>query len=162
MKHVFLFGIFGWFLSFTLVAQTGIWQWSVPVRNFSTHPKNPESRAYLWIPSQCEQVKAILVAQHNMEEISILEDEVFRQRMAELDVAQIWVCPSFNHGFDFTDGAWETLDGLLADLAEESGYKELSTAPLIAIGHSAAASWPYYLAAYKPERTLACISVSGQ
>ncbi len=31
----------------------------------------------------CEQVKAILVAQHNMEEISILEDEAFRQRMAE-------------------------------------------------------------------------------
>lgn len=90
MKHVFLFGIFGWLLSFTLVAQTGIWQWSVPVRNFSTHPKNPESRAYLWIPGQCEQVKAILVAQHNMEEISILEDEAFRQRMAELDVAQIW------------------------------------------------------------------------
>ena len=23
MKHVFLFGIFGWLLSFTLVAQTG-------------------------------------------------------------------------------------------------------------------------------------------
>lgn len=39
MKHVFLFGIFGWLLSFTLVAQTGIWQWSVPVHNFSTHPK---------------------------------------------------------------------------------------------------------------------------
>ena len=111
MKHVFLFGIFGWLLSFTLVAQTAIWQWSVPVHNFSTHPKNPESRAYLWIPGQCEQVKAILVAQHNMEEISILEDEAFRQRMAELDVAQIWVCPSFNHGFDFTDGAWETLEG---------------------------------------------------
>lgn len=89
MKHVFLFGIFGWFLSFTLVAQTGIWQWSVPVRNFSIHPKNSESRAYLWIPGQCEQVKAILVAQHNMEEISILEDEAFRQRMAELGVAQI-------------------------------------------------------------------------
>ena len=91
MKHVFLFGIFGWFLSFTLVAQTGIWQWSVPVRNFSTHPKNPESRAYLWIPSQCEQVKALLVAQKNMEDISILEDEVLRQRLAELDVAQVWV-----------------------------------------------------------------------
>ena len=45
-----------------------------------------------------------------MEEISILEYEAFRQRMAELGVAQIWVCPSFNHGFDFTDGAWETLD----------------------------------------------------
>lgn len=50
--------------------------------------------------------KALLVAQHNMEEISILEDQAFRQRMAEMDGAQVWVCPSFNHGFDFTDGAW--------------------------------------------------------
>ena len=45
---------------------------------------------------------------------------------------QIWVCPSFNHGFDFTDGAWETLDGLLADLAEVSGYKELSLIHILA------------------------------
>ena len=106
MKHVFYLEYSVGSYHLRLSHKTGIWQWSVPVRNFSTHPKNPESRAYLWIPSQCEQVKAILVAQHNMEEISILEDEVFRQRMAELDVAQIWVCPSFNHGFDFTDGAW--------------------------------------------------------
>ena len=90
----------------SVAAQTGIWQWSVPVRYFSSHPKNPVARAYLWIPEQCRQVKALLVAQHNMEEISILEDQAFRQRMAEMDGAQVWVCPSFNHGFDFTDGAW--------------------------------------------------------
>ena len=45
------------------------------------------------------------VAQHNLEEICVLEDQAFRQRMAEMDGAQVWVCPSFNHGFDFTDGA---------------------------------------------------------
>lgn len=162
MRHVFLVGIFLGFFSLSALGQTGIWQWSVQVRNFSTRPKHPDVRAYLWIPEKCKQIKAILVAQHNMEEISILEDAAFRRRMAQLDVAQIWVCPSFDLGFDFTDRAWETLDGLLADLARESGYKELATAPLIAIGHSAAASWPYYLAAYQPERTLACISVSGQ
>ena len=47
-------------------------------------------------------------------------------------------------------------------LLKNLDIKSCPTAPLIAIGHSAAASWPYYLAAYKPERTLACISVSGQ
>ena len=84
-------------ITFTVSAQTAVWQWAVPVRNFA----------------KCKHVKAVLVAQHNMEEISIMEDENFRIKMAELDVAQIWVCPSFNHGFDFTDGAWETLEGFL-------------------------------------------------
>lgn len=155
-------GIFSCFFALASHAQTGIWQWSVPVRNFSSNPKNPEANAYLWIPERCGHVKAVLVAQHNMEEIQILEDTAFRRRMAEMDVAQVWICPSFNHGFDFTDGAWETLDSILKDLARESGYEELAKASLIAIGHSAAASWPYYLAAYKPDRTLACISISGQ
>ena len=149
-------------ITFTVSAQTAVWQWAVPVRNFAKQPKNPDAKAYLWIPEKCKHVKAVLVAQHNMEEISIMEDENFRIKMAELDVAQIWVCPSFNHGFDFTDGAWETLEGFLKDLASVSGYTELASAPLIGIGHSAAASWPYYLAAYMPDRTLACISVSGQ
>ena len=95
-------------ITFTVSAQTAVWQWAVPVRNFAKQPKNPDAKAYLWIPEKCKHVKAVLVAQHNMEEISIMEDENFRIKMAELDVAQIWVCPSFNHGFDVTDGAWET------------------------------------------------------
>lgn len=148
--------------TFALNAQTEIWQWSIPVRNFSKSPKHKECKAYLWIPDTCSQVKSILVAQHNMEEISILEDEGFRTRMSELGVAEVWVCPAFNLTFDFTDGAGETLEGILKDLADVSGYDELATVPLIGIGHSAAASAPYYMAAYMPERTLACISVSGQ
>lgn len=147
---------------FSVSAQNGVWQWSVSVRNFAQKPKSLESQAYLWIAPACQEVRAVLVAQHNMEEITLMEDAAFRQRMGELGVAQVWVHPSFNHGFDFRDGAWETLDAILHDLAAVSGYEELASAPLIGIGHSAAASWPYYLAAYKPERTLACISVSGQ
>lgn len=156
-----------WFLfllweGLLLQAQTGIWQWSVAVRNFSALPKPERSIAYLWIPETCKQVRAVIVAQHNMEEISILEDEFFRKRMTELNVAQVWVCPAFNLTFDFSDGAGETLKGILEDLAEESGYRELATIPVIGLGHSAAASAPYYMAAYMPERTLACLSVSGQ
>lgn len=51
---------------------------------------------------------------------------------------------------------------MLAAVAVESGHGELTQAPLVPIGHSAAASFPWYVAAWKPERTLACISVSGQ
>lgn len=161
-KFLFLLGILIGLLSTTVSAQNDIWQWSAPVRNYSAQPKNPDARAYLWIPESCKKIKAVLIAQHNMEEIAILEDKGFRKRMSEMDVAEIWVCPSFNHTFDFTDGAGETLNSILSDLAQTSGYHEIESAPLIAIGHSAAASWPYYLAAYMPWRTLACISVSGQ
>lgn len=145
-----------------LHAQTGIWQWSISVHNFSKSPQHPHSKAYLWIPETCNQIRAVIIAQHNMEEISILEDKGFRDRMAKLNIAEVWVCPAFNLTFDFSDGAGETLTGILNDLAKESGYEELKNIPIIGLGHSAAASAPYYMAAYMPERTLACISVSGQ
>jgi len=68
----------------------------------------------------------------------------------------------FDHRFLFTEGAGDVFNSMMQDLADSSGYPELAAAPVIGIGHSAAASWPYYLAAWAPGRTLACISVSGQ
>lgn len=143
-------------------AQNGVWQWMVDIQNTSKAPKYKHPTAYLWIPENCREVKAVIVAQHNMEEISILEDEHFRKEMSRLGVAELWICPRYNLFFDFSDGAWEGLDRALGDLAEISGYKELETAPLIGLGHSAAASAPYYMAASRPDRVLACISTSGQ
>lgn len=143
-------------------AQDGIWQWKTDLHNTSKAPKYKHPVAYLWIPENCREVKAIIVSQHNMEEISILEDKDFRKEMGRLGVAELWICPRYNLFFDFTDGAWEGLDQALGDLARISGYKELETAPIIGLGHSAAASAPYYMAASRPERVLACISTSGQ
>lgn len=143
-------------------AQNAVWQWKTEVRNFARQPKHAVSEAFLWIPEKARKVKGIIIAQHNMEEISILEDTQFREEMAALGFAEIWCAPMFDHTFDFTDGALETLEGILADLADSSGYQELKHVPLIAIGHSAAASWPYYLGAVLPDRTLVCVSVSGQ
>jgi hypothetical protein len=97
-----------------------------------------------------------------MEEISILENRRFRQAMAELNFAEVWVAPSFDHLFRFNEVAGEVFQGIMDDLAIESGYDELETAPIVGLGHSAAASWPYYFAAWNPQRTLAAISVSGQ
>jgi hypothetical protein len=136
------------------------WQWSILVRNSRENPGT--ARAWLWIPPNCVKVRGVVVAQHNMQEISILEHPKFRQALAELSLAEIWVAPPFDHLFRFDQGAGETFNGLMDDLADVSGYSELRMAPVAGMGHSAAASWPYYFAAWAPERTLAALSVSGQ
>ena len=139
---------------------TADWQWSAEVKG-GREQAGP-ARAFLWIPPDCRQVRAVVVAQNNMEEESILENPRFRKAMGRLGFAEIWVSPPFDHLFRFNEGAGETFNNMVEDLAARSGYEELKYAPVIAMGHSAAASWPYYFAAWAPGRTLAAISVSGQ
>lgn len=133
------------------------WQWSVPFTG-----KKGSTRAFLWIPPDCKQVRGMILAQHNMEEISILEDSNFRKEMGGIGFAEVWISPSYNHFFNFKEGAGEVFNAFMDSLASISRYSELRYAPVVGIGHSAAASWPYYFAAWNPTRTLACISVSGQ
>jgi hypothetical protein len=140
--------------------QAAEWQWSVEAK--SEKPTNGTARAWLWIPPDCERVRGAVVAQHNMEEISILENPKFRAALAEMNFAEVWVAPFFDHLFRFNEGAGDTFNDFMARLADESGYSELKFVPVAPMGHSAAASWPYYFAAWNPGRTLCALSVSGQ
>lgn len=135
-----------------------VWQWSSPVQ----HARDPAARAFLWIPENCKKVKGVVVTQNNMEELSIVENDYFRKAMGDLSFAIVWVSPPFDHLFRFNDSAGEAFNSMMGDLAATSGYKELKYTPIVAIGHSAAASWPYYFATWDPQRTLCAISVSGQ
>jgi hypothetical protein len=148
------------FVLYVHISFAQVWQWSVLVRNAKKN--NGTSRAFLWIPEDCKKVRGVVVAQNNMEEQSILERKRFRNAMSELGFAEIWVSPSFDHLFRFNEGAGETFNGMMNDLAEASGYSEIKHVPVVPMGHSAAASWPYYFAAWNPQRTLCAISVSGQ
>jgi hypothetical protein len=148
------------FFLFNGLCRAAVWQWSVPVK--SEHPENGLARAWLWIPPGCEHVRGVVVAQNNMEEISILENQKFRDALAKMDFAEVWVSPFFDHFFRFNAGAGETFNDLMSRLADESGYSELKFVPVVPMGHSAAASWPYYFAAWNPGRTLCALSVSGQ
>jgi hypothetical protein len=134
-----------------------VWQWSLPVQG-----EKGAARAFLWIPGNCKKVRGVVLAQNNMEEISILESFTVRKALADIGFAEIWVSPSFDHTFNFNKGAGEIFNAFMKSLAFVSGYDELRYVPIVPIGHSAAASWPYYFAAWNPQRTLACISVSGQ
>ena len=155
-----LFLLLAGLLGYAHAGRAQEWQWSVPVPG-GTHSAGP-ARAFLWVPPTCKRVRGVVLAQHNMEEISILENPQFRREMSRLDFAEIWVSPPFNLPFNFAQGAGESLTALLQGLADQSGYSEIALAPLVPMGHSAAASNPYYLAAWAPGRVLACHSVSGQ
>jgi len=128
------------------------WQWSVPVGS---------GRAFLWIPPDCRQVRAVIVGQHNMAEEGILEHPTLRKALGEMGIAEIWVAPPFADVFDFGQGAGTQLERILKTLASESGYSELEFAPLIPLGHSACASYPWNCGAWNPSRTLAMISFHG-
>ncbi len=152
------------FLSWLGVAaipvRAAVWQWSVPVK--SEKSENGPARAWLWIPPNCEHLRGVVLAQHNMEEISILENPKFRAALTRMGFAEVWVAPFFDHLFRFNEGAGDTFNDFMNRLADKSGYSELKFVPVVPMGHSAAASWPYYFAAWNPGRTLCALSVSGQ
>jgi len=150
------------------------YQWSVSIagvinQTLTSSDAKPGSidpdypRAFLWIPPNCKQVKAIILSQNNMEEESILEDATFRKTLSDLGFAEIWVTPNMGSiHFRFDQGEDKILDKMLKDLADASGYQEIAFAPLVPIGHSADASWGWDIAAWNPGRTLAVLSISGQ
>jgi hypothetical protein len=140
------------------------YQWSVSVEGVSHDRLDPDyPRAFLWIPPDCKRVRAVVLSQNNMEEESILEDSNFRKTLSDLGFAEIWITPTLGSiHFRFDTGADVILNKTLQDLADASGYQEISFAPLVPIGHSAMASFPFDVAAWNPGRTLAAISISGQ
>jgi hypothetical protein len=142
-------------------ASAAEWQWSVPVPPLPDHT-NETPRAFLWIPPDCERVRGVVFGHHNMEEEGVFEHPAFRSTLAELGFAAVWVAPTFDRNFRFDQGAGEKFDAMMTGLAELSGYPELTNAPLVPVGHSAAASMPWYIAAWKPERVIAGVSFSGQ
>ncbi len=148
-------------LAFGFRSLAAEWQWSVPVPPLPDRT-NETPRAYLWIPPGCERVRGVVFAQHNMEEEAVFEHPAFRQTLAELALAEVWVAPTFDRNFRFDQAAGEKFDAMMTALAERSGYTELTNAPLVPCGHSAAAMMPWYMAAWKPGRIIAGVSFSGQ
>ena len=142
-------------------APAAVWQWSAPVESVTSEEVNGHPRAFLWIPENCRQVRGVVLGQHNMLEEGVLEHPVFRKALADVGFAEVWVTPAFNPVFRFDQGAGEQFQQMMTALAKESGYGELEAAPVIPIGHSAMASFPYHFAVWNPGRTLAAISLKG-
>jgi hypothetical protein len=150
----------GLFLASSLAAAAE-WQWVTDVPGYISAETGKAPHAFLWIPPTCTQVRGVLVGQHNMEEEGILEHARMRQTLSELGFAEIWLSPGMGIVFTPEEGT-TCFNGMLQQLARASGYAELEQAPVVSIGHSAYASFPWQFANWQPERTLAAISISGQ
>jgi hypothetical protein len=151
--------LLSFFSSFPARAQ--VWQWSVAVDSVVSSETNDYPQAFLWIPENCKQVKAVVFTQHNMVEEGMLEHPVFRKTLTELGIAAIWVTPALTITFDFNKDAGEDFNRMMQLLADASGYSELAHVPVVPMGHSALASFPWNFAAWNPGRTLALVSVHG-
>lgn len=137
------------------------WQWSVEIKDFVSGETNDHPDAFLWIPENCNQVRAVIIGQHNMTEETIFEHPEFRKAMSKLGIAEIWITPGIDQRWDVTKGTQQIFEKMMKELAEVSGYEELEFAPVISIGHSAMATYPWNFAAWNPERTLAVLSIHG-
>ena len=137
------------------------WQWSVEIKELISEETNAHPSAYLWIPENCKQVRAVIIGQHNMTEETIFEHPEFRKNMGKLGIAEIWITPGIDQRWDVTKGTQQIFETMMKNLSEISGYTELEFAPVIPIGHSAMATYPWNFAAWNPERTLAVLSIHG-
>lgn len=143
------------------VGGSGMFKWSVELRGYISSETGKAPVAYLWIPEGCEQVKAVILSQQNMTEEAIYKNSKFQAQMKKLDVAIVWVAPAFNNNWDPASGAQGIFEDMMSNLADQSGHAEISKAPVIPLGHSAQATFPWNFAAWNPNRTLCIISFHG-
>ncbi len=148
-------------VALTMQAQAAVWQWSVKVTEWTSNETNANPTAFLYVPEACQQVRGVVFGMHNMCEETIFEHPVFRQILADLNFAVIWITPGIEQQWKVETGCQKAFDKMLADLATVSGYDELQRVPLVPVGHSAMATMPWNFAAWNPQRTLALISYKG-
>lgn len=163
-KVRFYFIVSLWLASMACISKAGaqpVWQWAVQVDSVWGGETNNHPTAFLWIPEGCKKVRAVVFGQHNMLEEGVLEHDIFRNAMRRMGIAEVWVTPGINMPFDFNKDAGEDFERMMDLLAEKSGYGELRAAPVVPLGHSAYASFPWNFAAWNPARTLALVSVHG-
>lgn len=147
--------------SIVAVGPSGMYQWSVALKGYISTETGKAPTAYLWIPEGCQQVNAVVFAQQNMTEEMIFKMPVFQKRMQELGVGLIWVAPWFTQNWDPATGCQQTFEEMTVGLAGQSGHPELEHVPVVPLGHSAQATFPWNFAAWNPDRTLCIISFHG-
>jgi len=137
------------------------WQWSMEIKSVVAGETNAHPQAFLWVPTNCVQVKGVVLGMHNMQEEGIMEHPYFRKTMTEIGFAEIWITPGLDPLFDPNKDSLILFDEVLSYFAEISGYSEIKYVPIVPIGHSAWASFPWNFAAWNPDRTLAALSIHG-
>lgn len=110
-------------LLFASNASAAVFQFAVPVET-----RKGDCMAYLWIPPKAEQVRGVVMGGMTLMEREFAQDLRIRLACAEEELAIVFL----KCGLNATD-----IQTVLDKFADISGYRELSVAPLMFIGHSA-------------------------
>jgi hypothetical protein len=140
-----------------------IYQFGIEIPKSETEPLLwNKTTAFLWVPPQCRQVRAVIISAANVIERRFCDDPIVREEAARDGVAILF----FNAGWKgpvFDSPVFlPFVESLLDQLAEKSGYGELRTVPWIPFGHSGNSSFCQAMAQLNPARTLANIVVKGK
>lgn len=137
------------------------WTCSVCLSAYTSLETNGAPRAFLWLPGKTERIRFAVLAQQNMTEEALLRNRQFRENMAQLGGALIWVSPWFSQDWNPQTQCQALFEGMMNQLAQACGRPEMRTVPIVPFGHSAQATFPWNFAAWNPNRTLCIISFHG-
>lgn len=143
------------------VGPSGMYQYSVALTDYISPETGKVPTAYLWIPEDCRKVRAVMFAQQNMTEEALFKMPSFRKKLAQMDVALLWVAPAFSQKWDPQTPCESIFEDMMTAIAYQSGHQEVIKVPVIPFGHSAQATFPWNFAAWNPDRTLCIISFHG-
>ncbi|MGN1220475.1 MAG: hypothetical protein ACI4TU_06025 [Candidatus Cryptobacteroides sp.] len=144
-------------LILTLTAITASGQGMVHFDNYCGEEGN---RAYIRLPKNGNQIRAVLYCHQNMTEEVLFRDAEFCSRMDSLGVAMAFIQRG-SQNWDVTSGCQERFEKIMQDFAEGTSHPEIASAKIIPFGHSAQATFPWNFAAWNPDRTLCIISYHG-
>ena len=83
-------------LLFCYTATAQEWQWSVRLKGFISSETGKEPTAFLWIPSDCYQLRAVMVGKHNMSEETLFEMPRFREALSRMGIGLVWITPGID------------------------------------------------------------------
>lgn len=117
-------------------------------------------KAYIRLPKNSADVRAVLYAHQNMTEEVLFRSKVFTDRMDSLGVAMAFIQRG-SQNWDPNSDCQQRFETIMQEFSNGTGHPEIASAPIIPFGHSAQATFPWNFAAWNPERTLCIISYHG-
>jgi len=133
-----------------------VYQWSVPLEG-----KDKESRAFLWIPPSCKQVRGLILANQVILEDLFCANNQIREACTKenLGIVLVFRGPFTQFNYDEGKGSFSQLQKILDDLAAVSGYAEISKAPLFTVGHSGGGNGAWNMAYCRPGRVFGILTL---
>jgi len=137
------------FISFVVTeeASSAVFQYTVPLAT-----DRGQRGAFLWIPPQAPHIRGVVIGGMTLMEREKAKDPIIREACAAENLAIVFL----KCGLGQVD-----LQSLLNDLAKVSGYRELSRAPLMFVGHSAGGPPAKACAVKMPSRCFGVVLYRG-